>query len=290
MQIDEYKVHGKKVVIMNKREKELFKLGKKYQKWFENTAINADAYQLNSCSYYLAFYKSKLGGEVKATAVISTDSNYKKVDAMKAFTALVSYFITWNNVEDSIGERAKLNILIWKETRDYLRNIIEAGLSLNEKEVIYRRSLRIIESMIDLQYEMIDLWHEAKSMNDFVVKRGFFIDEEVEKVIEYVTLGGWIQYKQFQERYENREDFDVIFANRNDPNIKSFEQFSDPNTLKEMTSSASTQQLKQSMDRMTDGMDMSHMDKEAYCDYWIRTYKKRLDDRVENMKKQLRYP
>ncbi|WP_157087624.1 hypothetical protein [Oceanobacillus damuensis] len=57
-----------------------------------------------------------------------------------------------------------------------------------------------------------------------------------------------------------------------------------------MADSSAAQQLKKSMDRMTDGMDMSHMNKEEYIDSWTQTYKKRLDDRVESMKKKLRYP
>ncbi|WP_157087623.1 hypothetical protein [Oceanobacillus damuensis] len=173
---------------MNKREKELFKLAKKYQKFFENTTINADAYQLNNCPYYLAFYKSKFGGEVKATAVISNDLSYKKEDAMKAFSALVYYFISWNNVEDSVGERAKLDILIWEEVRDYLNTVVESGLLAYENEIIYRRSLRSMQLTIELQHEMVELWHEAKSMNDSVVEKGCFTDEEVEKVIKIVTV------------------------------------------------------------------------------------------------------
>lgn len=143
---------------------------------------------------------------------------------------------------------------------------------------------------IKLQHEIVELWHEAQAMNDLVEKKGFFTDKEMEKVIEYVTIGGWIQYKQFKDRYENQESFDVIYANRNNSNIKLYEQFTNPNILKEMAGSSAAQQLKQSMDRMTDGMDMSHMNKEEYFDYWTQTYKKRLDDRVESMKNKLRYP
>ncbi|TFJ91625.1 hypothetical protein [Lentibacillus salicampi] len=273
---------------MNKREKALFKLGKKHQKWLENTAINAASYKINGNSYYLVNYNGKLSNQVKANAIISLDSN-DDGEALQSVKPHIYYTISINNLIESGSHRAQLDYSVWEEIRDYLKAIVESGVLDGWNHAVYKRSLNIIQSMIDLQYEIIQLWHDAKALDNNVEERGFFTDGDVEKALHYVITGSLIQYKQFKDRYENCRDFDVIYEKRNDSRIKHFKV--DHKLLKGMTSEAAEQQLKDSLDSLTHNWNVSHRSESEIYDMLMTNYREGLDVRVREIKDVLlRYP
>ncbi|MBP1971429.1 dsDNA-binding SOS-regulon protein [Virgibacillus natechei] len=267
----------------------LLKLGKKYQKWLEATSVNLDAYKINGNAYYLANYTSKFSTKIKAYAVISPDSNDKE-EAMQAISPHFYFSISSNNILDSTAKRAKRDFSVLEKIRDYLKIIVESEVLDPKKEIIYQRSLNILQSMTDLQYEMIQLWEGSQSLENTVVERGVFTDTDIEKVMHYVILTDLIQYKQFKDRYDNCKDFDVIYENRNNPEIKPYEKYLDSKILKGMTSEAAEDQLKGSLDRLTQNQYLGNMSESEIYDKWMKSYKEGLDTRVQKEIKMLRYP
>ncbi|GAB3047751.1 hypothetical protein [Virgibacillus ainsalahensis] len=274
---------------MNKKEKELFKLGKKHQKWPEDTNINANAYYINDHAYYLAFYESKFSTKVKANAVISPDSKDRH-EALQSIKPHIYFSISCNNLKDSGSTRGELDYSPWEKVRDYLKHILEAGVLNGVNKIVYKRSYHIMQTMIDLQHEMIDLWKNATALKNNVDNKGFFTDEEVEKVLHYVAMGNLIQYKQFKDRYDNCKDFDLIYENRDNPEIKPFQRFADNNLLKGMTSEAAEHQLKNSLDQLTRNQYFDHMSESEIYDRFITSYREGLDVRVQKTKEMLRHP
>ncbi|WP_197431757.1 hypothetical protein [Lentibacillus sp. JNUCC-1] len=272
---------------MNKSEQQrLLALGKKHKKFFEDVSINLDGYKVSGRLFYLARYTGKFRTKSKGDAVISLEKHTPE-EAQRALLPLVSYFITWNNISDSIGERAQVDFSILEEVRDYLERIVNADIATIDIPV-YKRSLSVIQSMLDLQKNMKQLWQEASQFDKHVKEKDYFTDSEIDQLIMYNIEGGWIQYAQLKDRYQHRRDFDVVYANRDKPDIKKYDRFSDKHTLYNMTSDCAAEQLRQNIDQMTDGK--APMDYDTYIDYFYNVYKERLKERVETLKKTLRYP
>ncbi|WP_010098579.1 hypothetical protein [Ornithinibacillus scapharcae] len=269
---------------------ELLKLGVKHQKMFESTTVNLHAYKLHNKIFYLTQFKNKFTAKLKATGLICTQEADKQ-EYMQAFKQLIYYSVTYNNIRDGIEERAKLNVQVFEEIKSYLRGLLDSNLLVNDDEVaIYKRQLEVMEKSLALQEEMVEIWNEINIMDKEIVERGYFTDEELEKQIGYIPISGWIQYAQMKIQYDYKEDFDLIYENSINPNFKKYENFTKPDTLKNMTSNIAGPQLKKSMDRMTDGIDMSHMTREEYISYWLKTYKDRLEERFLVEWDKIRFP
>ncbi|GAB3047713.1 hypothetical protein [Virgibacillus ainsalahensis] len=270
-------------------EKELLKLGKKHQKWLEDTTINLAAYTIHNRSYYLSHYASKFSTKVKAYAVISPDSQYKD-EALQAIQPHIYFSISQNNLRDSTEERAKYDVSILEEIRDYIGSILDSNVLDSGNEMIYQRSFNILQSMIDLQYEMVQLWEDVKSLEATVNERGFFGDDDVEKIVHYVITTDLIQYKQFKNRHYFCRDFDVIYEKRNTPKIIKHGNSLDDSLLKGMTREAAEQQLKNSLELLTKNREVGHRSEGDIYDMWMKSYREGLDERVKQTKNMLRYP
>ena len=274
---------------MNDKEKELLKLGKRHQKWLENTNINANAYPINGSYFYLVFYESKFSTKVKANAVISPDSG-NKVEALQSIKPHIYFTISCNNLRESVSKRANLNFAVLEEIKDYLQHILQSNVLDGVNKIIYERSFNILQSMIDLQVEMVQLWEDYSSLQEQVDEKGFFTDEEVEKVLHYIAMGDLIQYKQGKDRYDNCRDFDVIYEKRDHPKMKPFEKYVDHLLLQGMTSGVAEKQLKDSLDRLTNNRYFGNMNESEIYDELRKTYREGLDVRVQQTKDMLRYP
>ncbi|WP_067724799.1 hypothetical protein [Oceanobacillus damuensis] len=270
-------------------KKELLKLGKKHRKWLEETTVNLNAYKIGSHLFYLVHYESKFSTKVKANAVISPDSDDRE-EALQSIKPHIYFVISCNNLRESGSKRANLDYAVWEKIRNYLKQIVESNVLDGMNKIIYQRSLTIMQSMIDLQLDMIQLWENYTTLKEQVDQKGFFTDEEVEKVLDYVAKGNLIQYKQFRDRYDNCRDFDVIYENRDHPQIKLFEKNVDHMVLKGMTSDAAEQQLKDALDRLTKNRYFGNMNETEIYDELRKTYQEGLALRVQQTKDMLRYP
>ncbi|UJL47028.1 hypothetical protein KFZ58_03530 [Virgibacillus sp. NKC19-16] len=269
--------------------KKLLKLGEKHQKWLENTSVNAEAYKINNNYYYLSHYESKFSAKVKAYAVISPDSQDRK-EALESIKPHIYYFISINNLRESGSHRANLDFSVLEKIRDYLKFILESGILNPRDRIIYQRSLTIMQTMIDLQHEIIQLFEDSNSLEEGVVKNGYFTDDDINEALHYIVMGNLIQYKQFKDRYDNCKDFDIIYDNRNNPEIKPFEKYLDIKILKGMTSEVAEPQLKKSLDGTTKNNYVGHMTESEIYALLMKTYREGLDKRVQQAKDILRYP
>lgn len=269
---------------------QLLKLGKKHKKWIEDVTVEIFPYLIENNRYFLAYYHGKFSlNNVKAIGILSPDS-LQKEHALEALERLVYFTITFGKLENSTKTRAELEFDIFEEIRSYLKNILlSRGLTPNLKEV-YERSYQIINNIIELQDEMLKLRETVNKFARRVLDRGYFIETEIDEALELYPVPGWIQFKQFEERYKYRHDFDIIFDHSKDPELATFHHFKDPKTLYNMTSKVAEGSLKKSLDILTDSMDMSNYSKEEYCNYWTNKFKKSLSERYAELRSNIRYP
>ncbi|MUV39201.1 hypothetical protein JNUCC1_03074 [Lentibacillus sp. JNUCC-1] len=270
-----------------KGEKQLLKLGKKHAKFLEDTSVNREPYVINNHRYYLVTYQGLFSSTDKGNAIISPDTNNRE-EAEIALYFLAGFSISWNNVAQSVGERAQVDFSILEEVEHYLKTVLNSGVLSDNDQTIYDRSLSIIQNMLTLQEEMKQLWKEAQKLEVAIQEKKAISDSDVDQLLLMNVQGGWIQYVQFKDRYTYRQDFDVIHANHSRPEIQQFERFSDPRTLENMTSEAAADQLKGAIQRLTE--HHHPMDKDEYINHFYSVTKERLIERVEQMKKTLRHP
>lgn len=273
---------------MNIDGKKLLKIGEKHQKLFESTNINPYAYYINSIPYYFVFYKNKWTGTEKGFAIITPEKGDKN-DTDYAFTAHINYGITANNIRDG---RSRLDIntkLFHQDVKEYLENILNQEELDSENKTIYKRTYELLVNIEELQKKFVDLWEEAKKLIDNVDDKGYFTDDEMEKLIQYMPTFNLIQYKQLQPRYNNRRDFDYIYNNRNkiiQPNSTKLNKL-----LAEMTSDSASAHLQGSLDLLTRNIVVSNQ--ESYDELhrkWDVFYRRDLQDRIEKEIQLLRYP
>ncbi|MEN2767526.1 hypothetical protein [Ornithinibacillus xuwenensis] len=268
---------------------QILDLGKKHKKWNENVTVEIFPYLLNNHRFYLAYYHGKFNRNVKSIAVVSPDANCKE-EALKALEPLVFFTITFDKVENNTKARAELDYSIYEEIRVYLKNVLESNVLKDSLSEIYQRSYNIIDEMINLQKEMLNLRQKVNAFASSVLDRGYFLHDEIDELFEVFPIPGWIQYKQFYDRYQFRSDFDVIYENSSKPELQSFMRFRDSNTLKNMTSAVAEKQLADSLEVLTDGKDMSSLTEEEYQQYWLSKFKNDLYERYQQLRDQLRYP
>ncbi|WP_010098807.1 hypothetical protein, partial [Ornithinibacillus scapharcae] len=74
------------------------------------------------------------------------------------------------------------------------------------------------------------------------------------------------------------------------PELRAFNRFKDDKTLFNMTSKIAEGRLKESLDIVTDKMDMSNFSKEDYVDHWTIKYQNILSERYDELRTKIRYP
>ncbi|MEN2467394.1 hypothetical protein [Ornithinibacillus sp. FSL M8-0202] len=268
---------------------QILKLGKKHKKWNEDVTIEGFPYLINNSRYFLANYLGKLSKDLKNIAIITPDTMQEE-DALKAIKPLVYFSIAFDRVENNTKGRAELDFSVYEEIRDYLRNILNSGVLKTDLLAIYERSLKIIEKNLHLQQEMLALREEVTSIAKRILARSYFVDSEIDEILNMVPAPGWIQYEQLYDSYKYRHDFDVVYENQNNVELKPFFNFRDPKTLYNMTSKIAEHQLRNSLDNLTDSIDMSTYSKEEYFNYWTTKFKKGLSDRYVYLSNIIRYP
>jgi hypothetical protein len=264
-------------------------LSKEYKKSFEVYLITPYAYKLNGAFFYLAFYEGKFSGKEKGQAVVSRDSDSKK-ELMKSFYPLSYYGLSLNQVDGVGAERANLNMQVFHDMKSYLESIVKGNVLDKENKFIYERALKNINKTIALQDDIIQLYQEAKSLHKKVREKGFFTDEDLEQLAGYLPYIEIIQYNQSKCRYEHRTDFDVIYKNRNHPDIKPFNTFADDNVLRELTSNYSGIELEKSLKYLSDNKDISDWTEEEHYQWLMEKQRKSADNRIAEFKNRLRYP
>ncbi|SET34393.1 hypothetical protein SAMN05216389_10979 [Oceanobacillus limi] len=167
----------KKVVVDEKR---LIKLAKKHKNFLESYTINRVAYLFNDHVFYLAYFSNKSGDNIKGHAIISPDTDDRYEHEM-ALSPLVQHAVTVHNIKYTGGERAKIKFSFFYEYRDYLEDIVGANVFSQEHQVIYERALKVVSNVIDLQENLVNSYYEAMDLHNETSKRGYFIDEELEK-------------------------------------------------------------------------------------------------------------
>ncbi|MGP4108997.1 hypothetical protein [Virgibacillus sp. L01] len=272
---------------MNMDNKALLKLGQKHSKWLESTNINLNAYKINNDSFFFVLYRGKWSTNIKGYAVISPDTDDREM-ALKALPPHVYYSVTENNIKDGAEMRVNLDFTIQKKLIGYLKSILDKGVLEGNNEKIYRRAYDTLNSMIELQDEMVRVWNEAEQIMNYVDEKGYFTDEEIERLIPYNIAINLIQYKQLKPRYEYCNDFDVIYQNRN-----SVKQYGTPipdRMLKEMTSAVAEGELERSLDYLAGNTVVNNYSYDEIYDKWLAKFRRNLDELVEKDKKQLRFP
>lgn len=273
---------------MNIDGKKLLKLGEKHQKLFESTNINPYAYFIDSIPYFFVFYKSKWTGEEKGFAIISPEKKDKDV-ADSAFIAHINYGITANNVRDGESRLDINHKLFHKDVKDYLGNTLSQESLDAENETIYKRSYDLLVYIENLQIEFEELWKKAKQLIDYIDEKGFFTDNEMERLINYIPTFNLIQYKQLKPRYDNRKDFDYIYNNQK--KISQSNSIKLNKLLKEMTSDFAKPDLQGSLDLLTKNIVVSNRDSyDELYKKWDAFYRKDLQDRIEKEIKFIRHP
>ncbi|MFC4558647.1 hypothetical protein ACFO3D_10545 [Virgibacillus kekensis] len=272
--------------IILEKEK-IIKLAKKQEKWFENYYINPYAYLVNGNPFYFSSFKK--GDKTKGYAIISPTSKNKE-DHLQALKPLLHYSVSIRNITTDGKYRANVNFSVFYEVRDYLKRVVEGNVLDADNEMIYRRSLSIIQNMIDLQDSLVEHYKEAIRKYDAVKEKGFITEEDIQDIKKYIPLLTRIQYKQYLDRYAYRDDFDVIYENRKKPEIKQFDQFSDPRTLKQLTTDVAEKEMKEGLSRLDYGRDLHGMTDEEYDEMVLIEYNMKLDQQLDQVKGKLRYP
>ncbi|MFC4558652.1 hypothetical protein ACFO3D_10570 [Virgibacillus kekensis] len=272
-------------IVLNKEK--LVKIAKDNKKLFENYYVKRFAYLVNGKPYYFAIFKK--GDKTKGYAVLSPESGNKN-DQLVALRPLLHYSVTINNILTDGKYRADVNFAGFYEVRDYLRRVVEGSVLNADLEVIYRRSLSIIQNMIELQESLVEHYKEAIRKYEAVKEKGFITEEDINDIKKYIPLLMRIQYKQYLERYDYRSDFDVIYANRKEFEIKQFDQFTDPRTLKQLTTDIAEKEMKEGLSRLDYGRDLHDMTDEEYDEMVLTEYNMKLDQQLERVKSKLRYP
>jgi hypothetical protein len=273
--------------VLNRDER--LSLAKEHKKLFEDYSITQFAYKLEDRFFYSAYYESKFSTTVKAEAVVSADTENKD-KLMDAYYSLSFYVLYINKVEDVGGERANLNMQVFHDIKDYIESIIRADVLNNDNQLIYERALKTIKHTIALQDDMIQLYHDATALDNKVAEKGFFTDDELDQLAGYLPYIEIIQYNEARIRYKYRKDFDVIYKNRNDPEIKPFDIFTDDKVLRELTSDYSGKDLEQSLMYLSDNKDISGWTEEEHYKWLIDKQTKSAKKRIEELKQRLRYP
>ncbi|WP_404453894.1 hypothetical protein LG329_04500 [Virgibacillus necropolis] len=273
-----------KVVLNQER---LVKLAEDNKKLFENYFVKRFAYLVNDEPYYFAIFKR--GDKTKGYAVLSPESNNKS-DQLVALKPLLHYSVSINNILSDGKYRANINFAVFYEVRDYLKTIVESNVLDTDDEVIYKRSLSIVQNMIDLQESLIEHYKEAVRKYDAVKEKGFITEDDIHDIKRYLPLLMRIQYKQYLDRYDNRNDFDVIYENRNKREIKQFDHFTDQKNLKQMTTNIAEKEMKEGLSRLDYGRDLHEMTDDEYDELVLTEYDKELDQQLERVKSKLRYP
>ncbi|WP_010098806.1 hypothetical protein [Ornithinibacillus scapharcae] len=275
---------------MNKLDNtQILKLGKKYKKWNEDVTIDIFPYLIENNRYYLAYYHGKFSKDVKEIAIVSPD-NLNSEQANRAIKPLVYFTVTFGKLCENTGARVKLQMDIFEEILDYLGSVLKSGLLDQKLEEVYKRSYQVIQEILDTQEEMIKLGEKVNNMSQRILDRGYFVEQEIDEALALFPAPGWLQYKQFEKSYIYRHDFDIFYENSKKPNLISYHKFKDEKTLYNMTSGIAEGRLRESLNIVTDNMDMSNFSEEDYYSYWITKFKSSLADRYEELRKKVRYP
>lgn len=273
-------------IVMNKER--LINLAKKHKKTFETYSIKRYAYLVNEKPFYFCRYNSKYGDKkVKGYAIISPDSNNNTIQ-MKALEPLIEYSVSIHNIMEVGGYRSKVNFTVFYEVQEYLRRIVEEKVVHNEKDKIYKRSLSVLENMINVQQKLVGKYKEALNKYDLVKEKGFITDVDIKEIKSYIPLLMWLQYKQYIDRYDNRTDFDVIYENRNNKEVKQFENFSDPRTLKQMTTKVAEKEMEEGLSRVSYNKNLRDLTEEQYNQVVYDKFHNGLEELIREVKSQLR--
>ncbi|WP_077327800.1 hypothetical protein [Virgibacillus siamensis] len=265
--------------------KKLLKLAEKHKKFFENTTVNLNGFMVNNAVYYFAIYENKMTASIKGYAVVTPD-NGNKNDALKALTPHVYYSVSEHNITNKGESRANLDFSMHEKIKMYLKTVIDSEILDSEKEVIYKRAYDTLNSMQELQNQLINLLTRARNIIERVNEKGLFTFEEVECLVKYIPEFDLIQYKQLKPRYDTRKDFDFIYQNRENVN-----ESVDTNLLREMTSSAAEDDLERSLNELTkDRVLGEHYSYKELYDKWLNRYYRDLDELVEVDHEKLRFP
>lgn len=268
---------------------QIIKLGKKHKKWNEDVTIDIFPYLIENNRYFLAYYHGKFSKDVKEIAIVSPD-NLDVEQANRAIKPLVYFTVTFGKLCENTEARVKHQMDIFEEIQVYLDSVMVSGILEQKLEEVYQRSYQVIQEIIVMQEEMIELGKKVNSMSQRIADRGYFVEHEIDEALALFPAPGWIQYKQFANNYKYRHDFDIIYENSKKPNLKIFHKFKDETTLYNMTSRIAERRLKESLNTVTDNMDMSNFTEEDYYSYWIAKFKCSLADRYEELIKKVRYP
>ncbi|WP_404453886.1 hypothetical protein LG329_04475 [Virgibacillus necropolis] len=272
-------------IVLDKEK--LIKIVKKHKKIFETYYIKRVAYIVNDMPFYLASFKRR--DKTTGYAVLSPSSNNSE-DHMRSLVPLLHYAVSIRNISTDGKYRADMDFKVLYEVRDYLKGVLEGKVLDEEKEIIYQRSLGIIQAMLDNQDELVRTYKEAIEKNHCDTEKGFVTDNDINEMKNYIPILMRLQYKQFIERYDNREDFDVIYDNRNNKEIKQFDEFSDPNTLREMTSKRAENDLKSALAEVSYGRDLRDKTDNEYNQIVLDEFNNELDELLERVKNNLRNP
>lgn len=276
-----------KVVLDSKK---VISLAKIYKKVFETYSVKRYAYLVNENPMYFCRFNSKHGEKkIKGYAILSpTEGNEQ--DQMKSLAPLVHYSVSIHNIIE-VGEyRSNLNFAVFHEVKEYLNNIVNSNILENDLSETYKRSLLIVENMIICQQKLEETYKEAMSKYNLVKEKGYITDDDISEVKSYIPMLMWLQYKQYIDRYVNRKDFDLIFENKNKKEIKKFEKFSDPDTLKQMTTNMAEQEMKEGLSRVTYNKDLRGISEDEYNEIIYSKFNSGLDDLIEEVKNNLRNP
>ncbi|GAA0603092.1 hypothetical protein GCM10009001_20110 [Virgibacillus siamensis] len=266
----------------------LLRLGQKHKKKFlEDTFINPYSYIIDNVSYFYAIYKNKWTGTTKGLAVITPEIGDKR-NTRNVFTAHTKYAVT-SNIIDNGNDRANVDLTIHKKAKDFLKTVLDnENLEVDTKEV-YTRAFETLDNMMERQNEFIKKWEEASSISKEVDEKCYFIDEDLEKLIQYIPTLNLIQYKQLKPRYDNRHDFDIIYQNRKKlrRSITTVEE----KMLQKLTSQENEVELERLLYTLTKNISVNEND--AFDDLhhkWLDYYRNDLGNRVERDLKLLRHP
>ncbi|MFC4558646.1 hypothetical protein ACFO3D_10540 [Virgibacillus kekensis] len=268
-------------------QEKLIKLVKKHKKLFEHYFIKPYAYIVNDSLFYFASFERR--GKTTGYAILSPNSNNES-DYMKAIKPLLHYAVSIGNISNDGKYRANVDFRILYEVRDYLKKVIEGNVLDSDNCIIYQRSLDIIQNMLDNQARLINTYKNAIEKFEQDKEKGYITDDDMQEMKGFIPIFMRLQYKQFVDRYDYREDFDVIYNNRNNKEIKQFDEFSDSNTLREMTSKKAENDLKNALTEVSYGRDLRDKTDDQYDQIVMDELNKELDILLKRVKINLRNP
>ena len=268
--------------------KERLALAKPYKKMFETVLVNEEGYVYDEQLYLLAFYKSTFGDQFKGRAVVSPEPIPSKKVERHVFQKLLTYGIAVSQAKTIGKSRAKFDMTPFNEVYRYVKEIVLADVLEGEQAERYRRLMKAMERHLLAQKKIVQLYVDILTFNSDVMLRGYFRDDELEQMVDYIMEFDYYLYVQKVTIVRHLEDFDAMYEEWRSSEVKPFSKFAKKDSLKAVTSDVVRKRYKEAIEHFEEGEDLSHLSKEQFIVKKRDAFKRQVEELVNDSFRSLR--